>query len=89
MIKTHIKITLPGKIIDVDGHNGITLEFPTVFGNPLLSPESRKVLTEGLSPLDSDLLIERIGHFAMTESVRARISMGGLTLIERSEPSKY
>jgi hypothetical protein len=90
-IKTHIKITVPGKIVDVSRDNkSITLEIPTVeVDGPMLTEKASKILCEGLSQMDADILCERIGHFAMTESIRSKIAMGCLSITRTEEPSKY
>ena len=81
--KMNITLTLPGKIVDVSGNNQVTLEFP-VIDVPVVSLKAAEVLTNGLTSLDSEILLERIGHYAMTESVRARISMGCISTIKTS-----
>jgi len=79
--KMNITLTLPGKIVDVSDNNEITLEFPAL-DLPIVSATACEVLTKGLTQLDGEILLERIGHFAMTESLRCRIKMGCISTIK-------
>lgn len=79
MNKTQVTLTIPGQIVNVD-NNKVTIEFPTVEG-PILTQEAIRVFTHGLPPVEADVLIERIGYYAFTESLRANISMSTMTTI--------
>lgn len=79
-VKINLTITLPGKIVDVSQDNQVTLEFPAL-DLPIVSATACEVLTKGLNQLDGEILLERIGHFAMTESLRCRIKMGCISTV--------
>ncbi len=90
MNRIEIKVTLPGKIVHVsDDRKTVTLECPSI-DVQIVTNEARKVLTDGMSIMEAEVLIERICHHATTESLRSRIGMGCLTFIHRDEETaKY
>lgn len=77
-----VTITLPGKTVDVRNDNGsavVTVALPCDENPvPVMSQAAIERMTAGLSDMDADVLVERVGHFAFVESMRARIRMGGI-----------
>ena len=63
---TQVTIHMPGIIVGVDD-NRVIVEIPTM-DTPLLCDEGVRRLTVGLTKMDSDVLIERIAHFAVTRA---------------------
>jgi len=78
-----VSLLLPGKLVDVKqsatGTGIATVELPVLgVDGPMLTKEAIESLTKGMTDFDAEILLERIRHFAMTEQIRTRISVGGL-----------
>lgn len=80
---------MPGRVVYVsDDSKTVTLEVPAI-DVQIVTDEARKVLCEGLSVIDAEILIEKVCHHATTESIRSRIGMGCVTFIKPSEPGDF
>lgn len=85
--KMQLTLTLPGQVVNVE-ENKVTLELPAIEA-AIVRGDAIDLLTAGLSRLESDVLIERISHFAVTESLRARIALSGITTIGCGAPKGW
>ena len=75
--KMLVTFSLPGSIVNVED-NRVTVTFNTL-DQPILTVMAVESLTKGMSDLEADVLLERIHHFAISESLRARIGLSGIT----------
>jgi hypothetical protein len=80
--RTTVTVTFPGNVLDCvkqpNGNTNVIMEIRTE-DSPIFQSDSIEALTRGMSEIDAEVLLERISHFALTESLRARIRMGGIT----------